>query len=113
MFRYRNFVPVAAAISFFSGARFRNQSSMAADDDDANDRLKKLSNLVIVSGSTSTILARNISSLIGTEPADVYLTRYSDGEIFCAYNNSIRGMTATIHHINILEVIYGTYTMSI
>lgn len=55
------------------------------------DKREYMENFAILSGSTNTKLTRDICNLIGTAPADVDVTRYSDGEVSCVINESIRG----------------------
>ena len=52
---------------------------------------KDFSNFIIVSGSANTALSRSICSKLGTTVAPVDVTRFSDGEISCVINDSVRG----------------------
>ena len=44
-----------------------------------------------MSGSTNTKLTKDICGYLGTSPADMDVTRFSDGEVTCMINESIRG----------------------
>lgn len=55
------------------------------------EKAAHLENFAILSGSTNGKLTRDICNIIGTTPADVDVTRFSDGEVSCVINESIRG----------------------
>lgn len=44
-----------------------------------------------MSGSTNTKLTKDICGYLGTSPANMDVTRFSDGEVTCMINESIRG----------------------
>ena len=52
---------------------------------------KDFSNFIIVSGTANTALSNSICSELGTTVAPVEVTRFSDGEITCIINESVRG----------------------
>ena len=49
------------------------------------------SNLVVLSGSANLALSQQIAELLNTPLLDVTTKRFSDGEINCVINESIRG----------------------
>ena len=49
------------------------------------------SNLVVLSGSANLVLSKQIAELLQTKLLDVTTKRFSDGEINCVINESIRG----------------------
>ena len=49
------------------------------------------SNLVVLSGSANLVLSKQIAELLQTTLLDVTTKRFSDGEINCVINESIRG----------------------
>ena len=55
---------------------------------------KDFSNFIIVSGTANTALSKSICSELGTTVAPVDVTRFSDGEISCVINDSVRGKDA-------------------
>lgn len=75
-----------------------NRKVIAEPDSSESDLFKKdviknrnLDNLAIVSGTVNKKLASKVSSLLGTSLSPVDIQRFSDGEIFCKYDESIRG----------------------
>ena len=54
-------------------------------------RQTKINNLAIAAGTASTKLGMEIAADLGTRLDDVTIKKFSDGEIFCTYNESIRG----------------------
>ena len=56
-----------------------------------SEKAAYLENFAILSGSTNSKLTRDICNIIGMVPADMDVTRFSDGEVSCVINESIRG----------------------
>lgn len=54
-------------------------------------RTGKMPVLGIVSGTASTKLSREIARLLGTRLEKMEVKRFSDGEVFCTYQESVRG----------------------
>ncbi len=52
---------------------------------------RDFSNFMIVSGSANTSLSNSVCQSLGTTVAPVDVTRFSDGEISCIINESVRG----------------------
>ena len=52
---------------------------------------KDFSNFIIVSGTANTALSNSVCTQLGTTVAPVDVTRFSDGEISCIINETVRG----------------------
>lgn len=55
---------------------------------------RDFSNFMIVSGTANTSLSNSVCKSLGTTVAPVDVTRFSDGEISCIINESVRGKDA-------------------
>lgn len=55
---------------------------------------RDFSNFMIVSGTANTALSNSVCKRLGTTVAPVDVTRFSDGEISCIINESVRGKDA-------------------
>lgn len=73
---------IITAASFFYRQKVEASSSQAAITE---------SNLVVLSGSANLVLSQQIAELLKTPLLDVTTKRFSDGEINCVINESIRG----------------------
>lgn len=60
-------------------------------EEELSQRTGKMPVLGIVSGTASTRLACEIARLLGTRLEKIEVKRFSDGEIFCTYQESVRG----------------------
>ncbi len=52
--------------------------------------------LVLFSGSSSAVLGQEIATAIGVEPGKVELSRFSNGEIYVRFMESVRGIDAFV-----------------
>jgi len=66
-------------------------SSQTGEEEHMRDRLEYLDNYAILSGTANKKLTREVCELLGTRPTDMEVTRFSDGEVSCLINESIRG----------------------
>lgn len=73
---------IITATSFFYGQNVEASASQPVATE---------SNLVVLSGSANLALSQQIAELLNTPLLDVTTKRFSDGEINCVINESIRG----------------------
>ena len=73
---------IITATSFFYGQNVEASASKPVATE---------SNLVVLSGSANLALSQQIAELLNTPLLDVTTKRFSDGEINCVINESIRG----------------------
>jgi hypothetical protein len=70
--------------------------SRAESIDKATTMRKKHDDLVLVSGTANIPLAKDVANILEKSLSDVDIRRFSDGEISCSYNDSIRGKSVFI-----------------
>jgi ribose-phosphate pyrophosphokinase len=87
-------VPIVTSVSFYGN----NSEASASIDKVENLKVGKPtktktleSNQVILSGTANLALSQQIADLLHTELLDVTTRRFSDGELNCVINESIRG----------------------
>lgn len=75
----------------YSDSNSNNYNNNHNDKNDKFDKKKNYANVAILSGSSSTIIANSVATYLGTKVAEAEIEKFSDGEISCKINESIRG----------------------
>jgi len=65
--------------------------ALAAEPDSGSKQAKDFGNFLIVTGSANVALSKDICSLLGTSATPTDVWQFSDGELSCSINETVRG----------------------